>query len=117
MIPLPLEEYFDDEICNHCYAVGEVDSHYYLANDEEVFLCRDCGFGIYQCIQCRQLVSYFGENYREMVYVGPEYTWNDLYIFCRECFMDLETEEESMTDTEDENVFICGVHTETQTIF
>lgn len=120
MIPLPLEEYFreeEDNICNNCYAIINLSHHFYLPDDEIITLCYDCSFGVYQCTRCHQLVSNLDyENYREMVYIGPENTWDTIYIFCRECFEFLQ-EEDDNTDTEEDDVFICGLHTETQSIF
>lgn len=113
MFPLPLEEYFQD-ICHQCRRAIVNVSHNFYISQEEVILCQDCSFDVYQCIQCTQLVSRHSRQFREMVYAGADNVWDELFIFCRECFECLQQEEE--TDTEEE-VFVCTVNVETQTIF
>jgi hypothetical protein len=117
MFPLPLEEYFQD-ICYQCQAiVDDVPHPIFLSEEEPVILCQECSFDVHQCIQCTRLVSRHGNPFREMVYAGAENVWDELFIFCRECFEFLQQEEDADTDTEEEEVFVCTVSSETQLIF
>lgn len=115
MFPLPLEEYFQD-ICYQCQAIAEILHPVFLSQEEEVVLCQECILDVYQCTQCTRLVSRHGNLFREMVYAGADNVWDELFIFCRECFEFLQQDEELDTDTEEE-VFVCTVSAETQLIF
>lgn len=102
MIPLPVEEYFQDETtcCMSCHSVHNLSNNFYLMNDETITLCHDCSFGVFQCSRCRHLVSHLNHMpYRELVYGGSSNTFNNMFIFCRECFdFLLQQEDDTLTD-------------------
>ena len=122
VIPLTNEEYFDNEVCMNCYTVIEYPTFLHLPSHEVLELCGSCSFGLFQCSQCGHITTHLNDTpYREMVYMGPQNTFDDHYIFCRECadnrqFIERsDNEEESEYETDTEQEFdICESDTQTQ---
>jgi len=122
VIPLTMEEYFDNEVCMNCHHVVDFPIQFELSNHTLLELCESCSFGLYQCIMCRGIVTHLQNTiYPEMVYTGPENTLNDVFIFCGECMAAMNVlpgeEEEPEYDTETEQEFdddFCQVETATQ---
>lgn len=123
VIPLTNEEYFDTDICMNCHHVMDFPIHFYLPMDQVIELCESCSFGLYQCARCGMMVTHLQDTiYREMVYTGPENTFDDFFIMCRECSeistmntnTSLNEEEEYDTETEQELDDVCDVETSTQ---
>lgn len=123
MIPLTHEEYFENEVCMSCYTPMDYPIQFYFPNNETLSLCGSCSFGIYQCARCHCLVSHLENTlHPEMVYTGPEGTFEDFFIRCRECAFSFiedenikENEEEYETDVE-ESFEMCENDTNTQII-
>jgi len=119
VIPLTNEEYFDNEVCMNCHHVMDFPIHFYLPMNQVIELCEICSFGLYQCARCGMMVSHLQDSiYREMVYTGPENTFDDFFILCRECSeintTNLKEHEEYDTETEQEFDDVCDVETSTQ---
>ena len=120
VIPLTNEEYFDNEVCMNCHHVMDFPIHFYLPMDQVIELCESCSFGLYQCARCGMMVSHLQDTiYREMVYTGPENTFDEFFIVCRECSetnitVPIDKEEEYNTETEQDFDDLCGTETSTQ---
>lgn len=122
VIPLTNEEYFNNEVCMNCHHVMDFSIHFYLPSNQIIELCESCSFGLYQCARCGMMVSHLQDTvYREMVYTGPENTFDEFFILCRECSqvgrMDITTpndQEEYDTETEQDFDDFCDTETSTQ---
>jgi hypothetical protein len=120
VIPLTNEEYFDNEVCMNCHHVMDFPIHFYLPSNQLIELCENCSFGLYQCARCGIMVSHFQDTiYHEMVYTGPENTFDEFFIHCRECSQVVMTtlndqEEEYDTETEKDFDDLCDTETSTQ---
>ena len=121
MIPLTSEEYFDNEVCMNCHNVMDIPIRFYTSV-QVVELCESCSFGLYQCARCGMMVSHLADTmYEDMVYTGPENTFDDFYIRCRGCSQAAtpeKQEEEDNYDTETELEFedLCDTEISTQVI-
>lgn len=106
MIPIPIEEYFENEVCMDCYSVLDYPIYFHVpGNHTPLILCESCSFGLYQCARCRHIVSHLDRpSFREMVYTGLPDTFYDEHIFCRECAHNvppLQEDDDDDTDVED----------------
>jgi len=118
-IVLTTEEYFED-VCMNCYRVMDFPITFYLPENQVMILCENCSFGVYQCARCHHVVSHLEDTpYREMVYAGPEGTFDDFFIRCRECayqnLVEDDVHYDSDTDTEEE-INECLTDEQTQII-
>jgi len=112
-IVLTAEEYFDNDVCMNCYTVIDFPITFYLPGDQFLTLCESCSFGMYQCARCRNIVSHLEDTpHREMVYTGPDGTFDDFFIRCRECANQNLVVYEDETDTE-EGVETCDIEEQT----
>lgn len=123
MLPSSFQHDQEHERCHQCHHVVMNGSHWVsISQEEQVILCPECCVGVYQCVECNQLVSTHGiGQFQEMVYGGADNVWDDFFIFCRVCFVSLvrqkqEDSESSQTDTEEDEVFVCEVAADTQPI-
>lgn len=119
-IALTMEEYFDNEICMNCYTVIDFPITFYLPENQVIILCESCSFGMYQCARCHHIVSHLEDTiHREMVYTGPDGTFEDFFIRCRECanttLQNIEIIADTDVDTDsEEETDLCHVDEETQ---
>lgn len=110
MIPLTVEEYFENEVCMNCQTAVFQCHDFYMPDGRILSFCGHCAFGLHQCSVCRCLVSsYEDAPYRRMFYQGPEGTFEESFIFCTSCA-------DTDADTEMEDADVCAVDDETQTI-
>ena len=88
-----------------------------MPGNQVLELCGSCSFGVYQCYRCSNLVSHLEDTlYREMVYCGPDDTFEDIWILCRQCVgggVGNVRDDPEDTDTE-EDIEMCFEDTDTQ---
>lgn len=121
VIPLTMEDYFDNEVCMNCHHVLDFPIRFVLPDHTPLELCENCSFGLYQCSMCGVIVSHLQDTiHPEMVYTGPENTFDDVFIFCRQCVAAMnafpEEEQECDTQPEEEHDDFCGIETTTQVL-
>lgn len=117
MIPIPVEEYFENEVCMECYSVMDYPIQFDVPGSTPLMLCESCSFGLYQCAQCRCIVSHLEHpRFGGMVYTGNHNTFEEWYIFCQECAHPPVREDDD-TDVEDMDDGLYEMDAQTQPIY
>jgi len=95
--------------CMNCDNLSIEFFYFHLPCNEIVRMCSHCSHGLYHCHDCRHIVSHTNDNYRQMVYIGPENTFDDRYILCEDCAY-YRTNNDNDTDSDTSSVcekWIC----------